>query len=179
MTLYPPPSGGPQFTAGSAPRGNQATQDLDVLIQQPLAFCTAGIFARLRQTSTAQSLASGLNAVHFDTVDEDPYSGWNGTSWYWSPPVGCSGWYHVTITAAVTYSSAVQMQAEVVINGTAQWTYQSTCPASPYLQCGSSFVYLFGGVDQLQAGIYSNGTGLTTDNTGGQQSTMQLAWISN
>jgi hypothetical protein len=181
--LLPPPPGGPQFEAGSKPHGNLATQDLDILIQQPLAFLTAGIFARVHQ-ATAQTLTDAAdNVIHYDTVDEDPYSGWSGSpNWRWAVPAGCSGWYHVRVGCSLaTVPANTELRPEVTVNGINQFSLQDpVSPSAPMLVTGSAYVYLFGGVDYVQGTVHlTAGSNEPTSVTAGLQPMLELSWVSN
>lgn len=180
--LLPPPVGGPAFTAGSAPHGNQATQDLDVLIQQPIAFLTAGIFARVHQ-ATAQTLTNtAYNTITYDTVDEDPYGGWDAANHRWACPAGCSGWYHVRVGVSLaTVPANTELRPTVTVTGTVTYCLQdSQSPTAPMFVAGSAYVYLQGGVDYVAGQAYLNaGANEPTDITAGQRSLMELSWISN
>ena len=188
--LYPPPPGGPVIPAGLAVHGNQLTADLNNLVINPILFCVTGIFARLRQAVTAQTLtASATTMIEFDTVDEDPYLGWSASAtstqaaWSWQPPAGCSGWYHVHVAVSLgTVPSDAALRPVVYVTGVPQFTVDvPKAPNSPEICGGSAYVYLLGGADYVQCGAaYSSASGNEpTSITTGYQPVMDISWESN
>jgi hypothetical protein len=189
--LLPPPPGGPVIPAGLAPHGDKLTADLNQLITNPMAFCTAGIFARLRQSAGTQSLTSGAHTViNYDTVDEDPYGGWSAgntptrPAWSWQPPAGCSGWYNIVVSASLaSVPSDAVLRPAVSVSGAVQYATGSSVlsTSAPGILPGSARVYLLGGVDYVQGTPYfASGSGSQmTSNTAGFQSLLQIAWESN
>lgn len=190
MTLYPPPAGGPVLPAGLSPHGDQLTADLNQLITNSIAFCATGIFARLRQASGTQTLtANATNVLSYDTVDEDPYAGWSAASTgtqaahSWQPPAGCSGWYlvHLSISLGTVPADSV-LRPVVVVTGASQFAVEcAKAPGAPEIASGSAFVYLLGGVDYVQGGVFFNsGSGNEpTSIAAGYQSVMDVSWESN
>lgn len=183
MTLFPPPAGGPVIPAGLSPHGNLLTADLDNLIISPVKFCATGIFARMRQTISQSLTNNAENILSLDTVDEDPYGGWNAGSNYWTPPAGCSGWYQVVVfTSAGTAGSDGVLRPVVILNGTPQYALEGPGPASTSVLAasGSAWVYLLGGSDQVQGAALWAGTGsVSTSVTASFQSQLQVSWESN
>lgn len=190
MTLFPPPAGGPVIPAGLSPHGDQLTADLNNLIINPVKFCATGIFARLRQASGTQTLtANATSVLSYDTVDEDPYAGWSATvtgtqaAHSWQPPVGCGGWYMVHVSASLGTSPADSVLRPVVlVTGAAQFAVEcAKAPGSPEIASGSALVYLLGGSDYVQGGVFFNsGSGNEpTSITAGYQSLMDISWESN
>lgn len=185
MTLFPPPAGGPVIPAGLAVHGNQLTADLNQLITQPISFLATGVFARMRQTTPAQSLTSGAeNVLAYDTVDEDPYAGWNAASNWWMPPAGCSGWYLVVVacSAASPPSDAI-LRPVILLNGTPQYALEGPgAPgSSPLSASGSALIYMLGGSDYVQGGAFwQSGSGaISTSIAAGDQPLLQVSWESN
>jgi len=188
--LYPPPPGGPVIPAGLAVHGNQYTADLNNLIISPLLFCATGIFARLRQAASPQTLATGATTmIAFDTTDEDPYGGWSASAtstqaaYSWQPPSGCSGWYHVHVTLSLgTVPADAVLRPVVYVTGMPQFCVETPkAPNSPLVTSGSAYVYALGGADYIQAGAaYSSASGNEpTSVTTGYQSVMDISWESN
>lgn len=176
--LLPPPAGGPQFTAGSKPHGDRATRDLTRLITNPLAFLTTGISARLTQSASSQGLVTGNNVLQMDTTAEDPYGGWAGSPvWAWYCPPGCSGWYQVLVEVSAA-SGTPELRPWVSVGGTVITSLQGCAGASPRTAGGSGYVYLLGGVSYVQAGTWA-GSSVSTVITAGQQSRLELQWVSN
>lgn len=190
MTLFPPPAGGPVLPAGLSPHGDKLTADLNAGITQPIQFLGTGIFARVRQASGTQTLtASATNVLNFDTVDEDPYAGWSATSTAtqaahsWQPPAGCSGWYHVHVSASLgTVPADSVLRPVILVTGVAQFAVETAkAPGAPMLAPGSAYVYLLGGVDYVQgAAFFASGSGNEpTSIAAGFQSLMDISWESN
>lgn len=188
--LLPPPAGGPVIPAGLAVHGDKLTRDLNTLITNPVSFLATGIFARLRQASGAQTLtASATSVLAFDTVDEDPYSGWSaaGTATQaadsWQPPAGCSGWYLVHVSASLgTVPADSVLRPVVVVTGVPQFAVEDPkAPSAPMIASGSAFVYLLGGSDYVQGAVFfASGSGNEpTSIAAGYQSVMDLSWESN
>jgi hypothetical protein len=188
--LYPPPPGGPVIPAGLAVHGSQLTADLNQLITNPVLFAATGIFARLRQAAGTQTLTAGAaTMVAYDTVDEDPYSGWSATAtatqaaWSWQPPAGCSGWFHVHLTVSLgTVPSDAVLRPVVYVTGQPQFAVETAkAPNVPQVATGSALVYAVGGADYIQGGAFlatSSGNEPTSIATG-YQSLMDISWESN
>jgi hypothetical protein len=188
--LVPPPAGGPVLPAGLSPHGDQLTADLNNLITNPISFLAAGIFARLRQASGTQTLtASATNVISYDTVDEDPYSGWSATATgtqaahSWQPPAGCSGWYwvHVSVSLGTVPADSV-LRPVVLVTGTPQFALETAkAPSAPMIISGSALVYMLGGADYVQGAVFfASGSGNEpTSIAAGYQSLMDVSWESN
>jgi len=190
-TLLPPPAGGPVIPAGLYPHGSQLSADLNQLITNPILFTATGILARLRQASSAQTLStSSATVIQFDTVDEDPYSGWSASAtstqaaWSWQPPAGCSGWYHVYVAVSLgTVPSDAVLRPVIVVTGTTQYAVETMLrPSSaPEIVGGSAWVYMLGGADYVQAAaVFSSSSGSEpTSVATSYQSVMDVSWESN
>ena len=77
----------------------------------PRAVASSG--ASASQTTTATSLpdSGAATTIGFDTVAEDPYSGWDSGTFLWTPPAGYSGWYQATLTVrTVTVAANVNLR---------------------------------------------------------------------
>lgn len=188
--LLPPPAGGPVIPAGLSPHGDKLTADLNALITSPIAFCAAGIFARVRQASATQTLtASATSVLSYDTVDEDPYSGWSaaGTATQaahsWQPPAGGSGWYHVHLSVSLgTVPADSVLRPVVLVTGVPQFAVETAkAPSAPMIASGSAWVYLLGGSDYVQgAAFFASASGNEpTSIAAGYQSLMDVSWDSN
>src|SRR5260221_556419 len=62
-------------------------------------FLQRKVVFRARQIVAPNSIgADGLpHKIQYDTVDEDPWNGWNAGSFTWVPKI--SGWYQITVTS--------------------------------------------------------------------------------
>jgi len=154
---------------------------MDTLVQIPFTFCSQKVMFRAEQ-HTAQTLtAASYTQVHFDTITEDPYGGWDGTNFWWLCPAGCEGWYEVTLvaSAANVATNTAQVQAVLFLTGTKYVTMSADwgCNGSSSLAAGSATVYLAGGSDNIAGYVFST-TGTTTSSTAGQYCTMQAVWVS-
>jgi hypothetical protein len=166
----------PDFIAGYAP----VTTDFDNWIQAPFEFLTTKVVFRA-QLEGGMSLVVGENQVFYDTVLEDPYSGWNSGTGEWECPAGCSGWYEVTLTS-FTNSAGVTtglIEAALALNGTgyqecsSDWAVDGHATGSS----GSVPIALYGGQDAVAGYIYSSqAVGVPTTN--GQYPTIEIVWIS-
>jgi hypothetical protein len=176
---YPVPSV-PFFPAGYRPQ--QA--DLNSWLHDPFAFLENRVVARVRQAVTAQALpSSGAGTVlEFDTVDEDPLGGWTPSAWSWGPPAGWSGWYEVTVTL---YSQPLAAGGAIRPGLVTPETSASVAVQYPGAgnnggACGASWFYLIGGQDSVQAtgSLLNASANVNTDIASGQQSGMEVTWIS-
>lgn len=171
MALYPPPAV-PQFPAGYAPQPS----DMNGWVQSTFGFLTNNIIFRAEQ-HTAQALtAATTEVVQYNTILEDPFTGWVGSpSYYWLAPY--SGWYEITATTEVSTSS-VSVGAMIEITGNI--TYEVALlptPAFPGGCSGSYTVYLAGGSDYVQGIAYSSGTA-TLNSTAGRYSALEISFVS-
>jgi hypothetical protein len=178
VTTYPPPSV-PVFNAGYGP----TQTDLDNWWYNVAGFLQTGVVFRATQTTTATSLPdSGASTlIHFDDVLEDPYSGWDGSTWMWTPPAGYSGWYQATLTVR-TVAVGADVDLRPILAGTygqALATAQGTTAFGAGLS-GSFIVYLVGGQDTIGGAceLLNSGSAVNTSLTAGQRSTLELVLVS-
>jgi hypothetical protein len=184
MATYPAPVV-PVFGAGYCPQQT----DFTTWWYDTASFFQNRIVARVAQETTTTSIASsGTTVVGFDTVLEDTYSGWTGSpSFLWTPPSGYSGWYQVTATL---YMQDLVAGTDIrpVLTGTyssqSQFiTHLSTIQGSSTQHtgaCGTITIYLNGGLDtvQLSASLLNASAAVSTSDTAGQTSTMEIVWLS-
>ena len=187
MTLSPPPAGGPQFIAGSKPHGTlglgEDYANLTGQITGSFGFLTAKAVFRATQITSAQTLTAGLNAVHLNNIQEDPYSGWDGTNFWWLPPAGLSGWFLCTgcvFTAAPAGTNSVAG----IINTNGPGDFAGAVTSNPAVSHASgrpvmAVVYLPGGENYVQLQAYLAGADLNTSVTVGQNSHLEVCFISN
>ncbi len=179
MTTYNAPVV-PVFLAGTGP----AATDMNTFWYQTASFLQNRIVLRVSQTTTATSLPSAgtQTTIEFDDVLEDPYSGWSSSSHSWTPPSGYSGWYECTFTLrTVTLANLVDLSGVIIAAGTAYDTKiaqgQSNAGAGV---CASVTAYLVGAQDSVSAAgrLLNSSSAVNTSLTSGQQSTLEVVWIS-
>jgi hypothetical protein len=171
----------PVFPAGYCPQ--QA--DFSTWWYQVAGFLQNKVVARVSQATTATSLPSSgaVTVIGFDTVAEDPYSGWNATSHEWAPPAGYSGWYQVTLTVRTAPMTGVDLYTYMVQTSSGGQTPAVGVQGASNVGAGASgtwTVYLTGGQDAVQgaAGLEHASAAVSTSLTAGQQSTMEIVWLS-
>jgi hypothetical protein len=178
MTVYEPPSV-PVFNAGYGP---QAT-DFNTWWMQTAGFLSTRVVLRVAQETAATSLpdSGAATLIHYDTVLEDPYDGWDGSTYLWTPPAGYSGFYQATLTIR-TDGVANLVALRPVLAGTFSYTLacvqgQSNAGAGV---CATFTTYLVGGQDTIGGAceLLNSGAAVNTDITAGQNSTLELVWIS-
>jgi len=169
----------PVFNAGYGPYAS----DFNTWIYQTFSFFQNKVVLRVSQTTTATSLpdSGAVTTIAYDTVLEDPYSGWNASTHLWTPPSGYSGWYQATITIrTVTLSNLVMLRP--VFAGTYSYaltTVQGNSNAGAGVSATFT-VYLVGGQDTLGAAcsLLNSGSAVNTSLTAGQESTLEIIYLS-
>ncbi len=165
MTLLAPPAL-PQFPAGLGPQPS----DFAGWVTDTLGFQTAGIIFRAEQT-VQQAFASGGTSytLAYDTVLEDPYGGWTGTSpppgfpdYAWIAPY--SGILEVEVFCSLAAATA-NMQVSVLVSGATAYAATQAEQFSATLGGGSSFlrVPVLGGLDYIQAQATLDTNAMTSD----------------
>lgn len=169
----------PFFPAGYSP----AQADLDNWFHDPFAFLEQRVVARVRQATTPQSIpASGAaTIIEFDTVDEDLLGGWVPAAWAWEPPSGFSGLYAVNVTLYTAALAAGNIIRPGVTAPGAPGVVAGCYPGAAVAGVqGSFWTYCIGGQDTIQAtaSLVNAGSNVNTDVTFGQQSSMEITWLS-
>ena len=175
----------PDFIAGFGPQQS----DLQSLWVSPAAFFQQKVVFRATQATTATTLPSAgtTTAIAYDNIIEDPYSGWDAGESNWSPPAGYSGWYLITVTVWVTAPGATQVVLVPHIAGSAAGNavngYPLACVVLPNGASGAEsfwYCYLEGGSDAIAgaAAVLNSSSNVTTDLTAGQNSSIEIIWIS-
>ena len=177
MATYNAPSV-PVFNAGYGPEA----ADFDTWWYQTASFLQNRVVFRASQTTTATSLPDDGDAttIEFDTVAEDPYSGWDGSTFLWTPPTGYSGWYQATLLIR-TADVAANVDLRPLLTGT--YSYQLSTVMGATFGAGVSgtyVVYLVGGQDTIGGAcqLLNSSANVDTSTTSGQQSTFELVFIS-
>jgi len=168
----------PDFIAGYAPQ----QPDFQSYWTGPSTFFADRIIARVSQQSSTTSIPDSGTAttILFDTVLEDPYSGWDASTHSWVAPAGYSGWYMATLRVAVTGASAntaLSLQFSTSYQTYPNLVYQAI-PGEGVASV-SQYVYLIGGQDGIAglAAIHNSGSALSTVTTTGLYPAMEVVWI--
>jgi hypothetical protein len=169
----------PFFPAGRIP----SQSDLNGWLHDPFAFLENRIVFRARQTASAQALPSSAVAtvLQYDTIDEDPMGGWQAGAWAWGPASGFSGLYEVTVTLyTVAGVAGNAIRPGIIAPGSPAalgMGYPGTAVGGVQ---GTFWCYLVGGQDTVQAtgSLLNAAANLNTDIAAGQQSSMEVTWLS-
>lgn len=167
----------PYFQAGFAPLNS----DFDQWIQAPNAFLASKVVFRAELTN-ALALINGDTLIPFDSILEDPFSGWASGSSEWLCPAGYTGTYDVALTISCQPQGPQPvLQARVGVNSAAQefTVDKAWVPASsvPGIASGSCQVQLYGGTDSVQGYAHLSATGNAVT-TAGQRCQMTITWTS-
>lgn len=169
--------GAPNFLAGYAP----VPADFNGWVQAPFTFLTTKVVFRATLTTGITVTKNAYTQLPFNNIIEDPYSGWNSGTNSWQCPLGCSGWYEVTVTGWIVPMSGAAVQPVAGLNGSAAWSLDSSWTDAGLNDGGSGAVLqsLIGGLDSIYGYLYltasANGT---TATTAGQQCAIEIVWVS-
>lgn len=177
MAIYNAPSV-PVFPAGYGPQA----LDFYNWWYQTAAFLQNKVVLRVSQTTTPTSLpdSGAATTIGFDTVAEDPYSGWDSGTHLWTPPAGYSGWYQATLTVRTgDVGTDVDLRALLAGTYTNALATTMTAPTGGGVE-GTFIVYLVGGQDTIggAAELLNSGSAVDTGLAAGGQSTFELVFIS-
>jgi hypothetical protein len=177
VTTYSPPSV-PVFPAGYGPQA----LDFYNWWYQTAGFLQTGVVFRASQATTATSLpdSGAATTIEFDTVAEDPYSGWDSGTYLWTPPAGYSGWYQATLTVR-TADVGTDVDLRALLAGTYDINLSTVMGATTGGGCEGTFiVYLVGGQDTVggAAELLNSGSAVDTSIASGRQSTLELVLVS-
>lgn len=168
----------PFFQAGSQPAG----PDFYAWWYLNAAFFQQRSVFRAIQNSTTTPIANdGLpHTIQYDDVLEDQWGGWDAVNFRWKPKI--SGQYQITVTAFMQPMTSQSMLIPS-IGGTytPRGAVVSACNAHNGGAEGTWTVYLVGGQSTVSgAATQLNGTGtVNTADTAGQQSSIEIVWLSN
>jgi len=178
------------FIAGSTPHGTLGQGDtfanLTSQITSYFQFLTAKAVFRATQITTAQTLTAGLQGVNLNNVLEDPYGGWvhtAGTFW-WLPPAGLSGWF---IVNGCVYTAAPAATNSIIpyigTNGSASQQFAGSATSNPSVShtAGRTVIAVMhatGGQNWIQLQAALSGANLNTSVTAGQNSHMEICFVS-
>jgi hypothetical protein len=153
--------------------------DLTAWVTTPFSFLASPVVFR-GQLQGSASWSAAFNLVQLDTVLEDPWSGWNGSTFAWTCPAGCSGWYEVTLDALCTNgaNSTAQLPCELYLNGaryaaaSSGWMVNGHGTGS----CGQVLLPMQPG-DSVQFWVEPS-VAVSAPATAGQYPAMEIAWLS-
>ena len=177
MPLYPVPAV-PVFVAGLDPED----PDMTGWITDSFGFCTQGVMFRGYQAFFQGLSGSGFTTIQYDTILEDPYSGWNASDNQWTAPF--SGWYEATCTCNIAAASSQLNVGFVIttISGSVRYELQEMLTPSGNSggACASGIFYLTGGEDTIQAVAEPTGAGSPSTDAGtlGTSPAMEISFIS-
>lgn len=171
----------PDFPAGSGPQQPQ----FQSWWTGPSTFFLDRIIARVTQQSSSTTLPDSGDAVTilFDTVVEDPYSGWDASTHSWFPPAGYSGWYMVTLRVGIDNTAGANVALTLQLN-TSYTTYPDlvwvNLPSGDCSACAALPVFLTAGQDGVAgaASIQNSSSALSTVTTTGFYPTLEVVWLS-
>lgn len=174
MPLYPPP---PPILIpdGYAPQAS----DFTGWATRPLGFCATGIAFRAEQHAPQSTGAGGaFTVLDYDTVLEDPFTGWSAANFWWLAPY--DGWYEVLVGANVTATAGnPDIEAALFLSGTqVELAQVPTYSANMGACSGQGWVYAAAGVDTIQGVIYSSATTTTDCSTAGRYPYMEISFAS-
>jgi hypothetical protein len=145
---------------------------------------------RARRTSSLTVAESTIQALPWNTPDEDPYSGWaSGAPTKYTVPDGWSGWWHCTAAVSLfgTGAAGLVLIPSIAVNSGAAGigvTYEGQevfVPTStsgvPKLAASSWWVYAAAG-DYIELQLwYSTESAITAvDTTAGFECRLELTW---
>ena len=177
MVTFNPPAV-PNFPAGYGP----TQMDFYGWWYQTASFLQNRVVLRASQAVSATSLpdSGAATTIEFDTIAEDPYSGWDGSTFLWTPPAGYSGWYQATLTVR-TATVATDVDVRALLAGTYNFNLSTVMGSTNGAGAEGTFiVYLVGGQDTIggAAELLNSGSAVDTGLAAGGQSTFELVFIS-
>jgi hypothetical protein len=170
VTGYSPPAV-PQFPAGFAP----LPANFNAWVQAPFGFLTDLVVFRAERHASQAISATTYTPIQFDTIQEDPFTGWSAGSFAWTAPF--TGWYEICVTAQVSTSSVV-MSAGAEISGSVNYRLDQL--STPTMPGGVTISYtsaMVGGSDYVQ-GIVWTSIAAVLNTTAGRYSAMEVTFLS-
>jgi hypothetical protein len=169
-TLYAPPVI-PQFPAGYGP----FAADFNGWVQSTMGFLTQDIVFRAERHASQTIPTNTTTKIQYDTVLEDPYSGWNASTFEWLAPY--TGWYLATTTSTVS-AAAGAVAAAVGTPETEQYGAMVQVTATLFGGCSAEqIVPLTGGVDYVYGATWTSFSA-TTNTTNGRYPTLEILFVS-
>jgi hypothetical protein len=169
----------PDFIPGYGPQQS----DMQTLWVNPATFFRTRVVFRATQATTATTIpdSGAYTTIAYDNILEDPYSGWSASAHKWTAPAGYSGWYLATMCVFIASAANNDILA-ANIGGSPQVE-----PAAASAQSNAAggavaanYAYLTGGQDALwgTAALLNASASVSTSLTAGEQSSLEIIWIS-
>lgn len=151
------------------------------------AFFQQRVVLRATQVTTATTLPSGgaITAIGYDNITEDPYQGWIAGNKQWAAPF--SGWYQVNVTVWVAAPGAANVVLEPYAEtlktpGNAMNGRNLTAVVIPNDIAGAEGTWITyltdGDVVWGAANVKNSASNVTTNLTVGQNSALEVIWLS-
>jgi hypothetical protein len=167
----------PAFEAGYGP----LPADFDGWVQTPLSDLTGKVVFRAERTGSLSLSTNTPALVTFDSILEDPYSGWSAGSGSWTAP--WSGWYAIRFTASAVNVSSGELRPMFIVAGTQDWVGGSswTNASGLALACVDVPIAFIGGQDAATFRIYCAAAAgsFNVATTAGQRCQGEIMWIGN
>jgi len=168
MSLSPPLI--PVFPAGYGP----LPADFDTWVQDSFGFLTAQVVFRAEQHTT-QTL-NGFTPITYDTILEDPYSGWNAFTGEWLAPF--SGWYEITLGHSIATATVIT-EAVPEISGTLYEMSEVTCTSSNEGGTSASLLAsMVGGIDYVRGVAWTSASVSIDVSSEGRVPWIEVSFIS-
>lgn len=144
-----------------------------------LFFQTRVVF-RARQLVTPTTITNDGNPhlIGYDTVDEDPWGGWDAGAFAWTPKL--NGWYQATIAPCTAALPSGTMLAPSIAGTYAQRLASTQGPIAETAGAeGRIEVYLIGGASTVQgaAAVLNAASSVNTLIVPGQCSTIEIMYL--
>lgn len=164
----------PVFPAGYGPFAG----DFNGWVTNPIQFIATQIVLRVsRSTSQSLTTGGGNQVVRFNVVDEDPYSGWNGSNWTYNPPF--TGWYEVNVFVSLAAQGVNARCGISVTNGAQNYNLsQHQCPGGWMGGVSATAMVWMVATEDFVSGNVVVSVNCGTDATNlGRYSRMEIAYV--
>jgi hypothetical protein len=172
MTYPPPPV--PVFPAGYGP----LPADFNTWIQAPFGFLTAQTVLRVQQSAAQGPFSTtSFNTITFNTVLEDPFSGWNASSHKYVVPF--TGWYEITLGYSISTINTIT-EGVIYITGTTQYELSEITNVSSTEGGGGASIILplIGGEDYVQGQLWTSAASSIDVSAAGRLPWMEIVFVS-
>lgn len=170
---YPPPSV-PVFPAGYGP----LPADFNTWIQAPFGFLTAQTVLRVQQSTGQGPFGTNtFNTITYDTVLEDPFSGWDSGSSKYTVPF--TGWYEITLGHSISTINTIT-EAVPYITGTTQYEMVelSNVSSTEGGTSASILLPLIGGEDTIRGQLWTSAAASIDVSAPGRYPWLEVTFIS-
>ncbi len=164
------------------PAGYGFGNDFDSMINAPLRYCAAGVVFRALLVSGQAIPGSSGTALAFDTILEDPFSGWSpvatGTQAAnsWQPPF--DGTYRVSVSIDASATPVTVLVAGVRVTTAVFLPVASAQGGGVTMGAGGTAMkQLAGGADYIRGYAWGS-SGFTTAVGGGRETSMEITFES-